>query len=360
MNTLGKILKEARLAAGKKLSDVGHDLRIDTAIISKLERGQRKATRPQVLTFVDYYQLNEQKVFAAWLSDKILYELQDEKYGLDALKVAEKQVKYQASQQSEAMSELGDELQSHLEVLNELQEKWSSKKPLNKTQLEKIREAFSVAYTYESNRIEGNTLTLQETHLIVNEGLTIGGKSMQEHLEAINHYEAIDFIIDLAQKKVALTERVIKQIHYLVLKGIDRENAGVYRKVPVVISGSSHKPPQPYLLDKEMELVLDFYQNNKSTLHPVILAAEMHERLVSVHPFIDGNGRTSRLLMNLILLQNGFTIVNLKGDGSTRLSYYNALESARGKDGKLPFLNLITQAAKASILSHLEIAGIDF
>ncbi len=358
MNTFGDVLKNARLEMGRKLSDVSHDLRIDVAILSKIERGLRKATRAQVLVFIDYYQLDEKKAFSLWLSDKILYELMNETYSLDALAVAEERVKYQALKQKEAYSELDQSLLERLAYLDEQKKKWVANRPLNKTQLEKMREALHVEYTYESNRIEGNTLTLQETHLVVNEGLTIGGKSMREHLEAINHYEAIDFIIDLAQKKQPITERVIKQIHYLVLKGIDKENAGVYRSVPVIISGSSHKPPQPYLLTKEMEDVMAFYQDNKNSLHPVLLAAEMHERLVSVHPFIDGNGRTSRLLMNLILLQNAYTIVNLKGSVTAKLAYYNALESAHLDNGRLPFHSLICEAAIDSVEAHLALVGV--
>ncbi|MGC4059282.1 MAG: Fic family protein [Chitinophagaceae bacterium] len=167
----------------------------------------------------------------------------------------------------------------------------------------KIQEALDIEYTYESNRIEGNTLTLLETQMVIEKGLTISGKSLNEHLEAINHNEAIDFIKDIVKNESELTESTLKQIHAIVLKSIDKMNAGVYRTVPVMISGSTFLPPQPYLLNKLMEDYFHFYQENKTKLHPVVLAAEMHERLVTIHPFIDGNGRTSRLIMNLILLQ---------------------------------------------------------
>lgn len=125
--------------------------------------------------------------------------------------------------------------------------------PLPSNALQKIEEAYNIEYTYESNRIEGNTLTLQETELVVNEGVTIAGKSMREHLEAINHAEAIDYIRDFAKSDIEISERTIKEIHALVLHGINRENAGRYRTVPVMISGSTHIPPQPYLIEKLME-----------------------------------------------------------------------------------------------------------
>jgi len=206
-----------------------------------------------------------------------------------------------------------------------------------------IKEALKVEFLYESNRIEGNTLTLRETQLVINEGMTISGKSMREHLEAINHKEAILFIEDLVTQKMEISEYVLKQIHGIVLYGIDRENAGVYRKLPVAIAGSKHLPPQPYLLPDLMEDYFRFYELHKYDLHPVVLAAEMHEKLVSIHPFIDGNGRTSRLIMNLILLQHGFPLAIIGGDYESRIAYYDALEKVQTEDDKQSFILLIAE-----------------
>src|SRR5690606_26384751 len=190
---------------------------------------------------------------------------------------------------------------------------------LRHLQGEKVAQAFDIEYTYESNKIEGNTLTLQETALVVEKGLTIGGKSLNEHLEAINHAHAIEYIKELAKEKQTLTEKDLLQIHRLILQGINNENAGTYRNVQVLISGAKHIPPQPYLVAKEMESLFLWYDENRQKLHPIELSAEMHERLVTIHPFIDGNGRTARLLMNLILLQNGFPIAILKGDADSQI-----------------------------------------
>jgi Fic family protein len=218
-----------------------------------------------------------------------------------------------------------------------------------------MKEYFNIEYTFESNRIEGNTLTLQETQLVVNQGLTISGKSMVEHLEAINHSEAVDFIIELATRKEDLNRRTLMDLHALILKSIDKENAGRYRTVPVMISGSAHKPPQPYLLDKLMEDYFLHYYAQKNKMHPVILAAEMHERLCSIHPFIDGNGRTSRLVMNLILLQNGYTIANMKGDIESRLAYYRGLEKVQVDNEPEIFYSLVIEAVKRSLEAHLSL-----
>lgn len=213
-----------------------------------------------------------------------------------------------------------------------------------------------IEYTYESNRIEGNTLTLQETALVVNEGVTISGKSMREHLEAINHTEAISYIKDIAKQDIEISERTIKEIHALILHGIDRENAGRYRTVPVMISGSTHMPPQPYLIEKQMEdFILRFKQMEKEKVHPVLIAAYLHDELVRIHPFIDGNGRTSRLLMNLYLLRNGYVIITLKGSNDAKVSYYMALEKSHTEHLPEDFQKLVVEAEIAALQKYLSI-----
>lgn len=228
---------------------------------------------------------------------------------------------------------------------------------LRQTHSDKVAKAFDIEYTYESNKIEGNTLTLQETALVIEKGLTIGGKSLNEHLEAINHQHAIEYIKELASEKQTISERDLLQIHQLILQGIDNPNAGKYRNVQVLISGAKHIPPQPYLVPKEMESLFIWYNENKDHLHPVELSAEMHERLVTIHPFIDGNGRTSRLLMNLILLQNGFPIAILKGDTDSRLKYYSALETAQTQNNKQPFIGLISDNVRETMERIVKVSG---
>ena len=225
-------------------------------------------------------------------------------------------------------------------------------------QNEKVNIAFELEYTYESNRIEGNTLTLQETALVVEKGLTIGGKSLQEHLEAINHTYALDYVKSLVQDKTPINETILLNIHKLILQSIDNTNAGTYRKVQVMISGAKHIPPQPFLVPVQMEGLFIWYNEKKDILNPVLLAAELHERLVTIHPFIDGNGRTSRLLMNLILLQHGYPIAILKGDTTNRLQYYTALETAQTTDNKQPFLLLIANNVKETLERVLKIVSV--
>ena len=250
------------------------------------------------------------------------------------------------------------EIAALLQKCDALKARLSSVRPLPPAALKKIEEAFNIEYTYESNRIEGNTLTLQETELVVNEGVTIAGKSMREHLEAINHAEAIDYIRDFAKSNMEISERTIREIHALVLHGIDRENAGRYRFVSVMILGSRHTPPQPYLIGKQMEdFMLHFQDMEKEKVHPVLIAAYLHDELVRIHPFIDGNGRTSRLLMNLYLLRKGYTIVNLKGSSEEKLAYYTALEASHLDRHPEKFQKLVAEAEVASLERYLSIVG---
>lgn len=245
------------------------------------------------------------------------------------------------------------------ELLNEvdvLKEQLSILRPLPEEALKKIQDALDIEYTYESNRIEGNTLTLQETALVVNEGVTISGKSMREHLEAINHTEAISYIKDIAKQDIEISERTIKEIHALILHGIDRENAGRYRTVPVMISGSTHMPPQPYLIEKQMEdFMCRFRQMEEEKVHPVLVAAYLHDELVRIHPFIDGNGRTSRLLMNLYLLRNGYVIITLKGSNDAKINYYKALEKSHTEHLTEDFQQLVVEAEITALQKYLSI-----
>jgi Fic family protein len=218
-----------------------------------------------------------------------------------------------------------------------------------------IRDALRVEFLYESNRIEGNTLTLRETQMVVNEGMTISGKSMREHLEAINHKEAVLLVEDIVAKRLPLSESVLKQLHALVLHGIDRENAGHYRRVPVLISGSRHVPPPALQVQSLMDEYFALYEQKRETVHPVVLSAELHERLVTIHPFTDGNGRTARLVMNLVLLQHGFPLAIIGGDAESRIAYYDALEQAQTAGNNEEFVVLIAEYVKAGLERYIKI-----
>lgn len=242
-------------------------------------------------------------------------------------------------------------------MLNEIDEKkglLDSKRPLNIQTLKSLKKYFDVELTYNSNAIEGNTLTMTETKVILEDGLTIGhGKSIREHLEVINHKEAIDYIDDIVSTDMDISERVIKNLHYIILKSIDNKNAGEYRNSNVLISGSNHRPPEHFLIKERMKELVDWYNNNKNILHPIKLAAEFHFRYVYIHPFIDGNGRSARLLMNLILMRNGYPITVIKTED--REEYMKALEKASTLGECDDFIRLVAGAVDKSIDTYLYI-----
>ncbi len=251
-----------------------------------------------------------------------------------------------------------ERLNTILSEIDDLKAKLATLRPLPIEALKKIQGALEIEYTYESNRIEGNTLTLQETALVVNEGVTISGKSMREHLEAINHAQAIEFIKDIAKDSIEINERLIKEIHAIILHGIDRDNAGKYRNVPVMISGSQHMPPQPYLIGPQMEaFIIEYNKKVTDNVHPVVIAAYLHDELVKIHPFIDGNGRTSRLLMNLYLLSKGYVVVSLKGDNDSKRAYYMALEKSHTESDPIDFYTLVAVNEKEALTRYLNILG---
>ncbi len=244
---------------------------------------------------------------------------------------------------------------NRFETLDRLKVILDEHRPLPPEAVKNLREELILRWTYNSNAIEGNTLTLQETKVAL-EGITIGGKTMREHFEAINHKEAILYVESLMQENKGLSEWEIKSIHALVLKNIDHENAGKYRSINVLISGAQHRPCDHFQVSEKMEKFIDWYNTDGQILHPIERAARVHADFVGIHPFIDGNGRTSRLLMNLELMKSGFPPVIIRVEN--RLDYYKALDTAHTSGNYDPFINLVAQAAQESFEPYFFVMGI--
>ncbi|MCB9481011.1 MAG: Fic family protein [Desulfobacteraceae bacterium] len=243
----------------------------------------------------------------------------------------------------------------NFEEIDKLKKKLDSFRPLPSEVLKNLHEDLVLRWTYNSNAIEGNTLTLKETKVAL-EGITIGGKTIREHFEVINHREAIFFVEDLVKKNEPLSQWQIKSIHQLILKNIDDKNAGSYRKNNVIISGASHVPPDFTQVPDLMESFIETYKNNFIKLHPVEKAARVHVDFVKIHPFIDGNGRTARLLMNLELMKSGFPPVILPVE--KRLTYYEFLDLAHTKNDYKPFLKLIAEIVEDSFKPYFYALGV--
>lgn len=215
------------------------------------------------------------------------------------------------------------------------------KRPLPPNTIRSIRESILLDWTYNSNAIEGNTLTLSETKVVL-EGITIGGKTLKEHLEAINHKEAILYVEEIVKNKEDFSEWQIKNIHRLILKGIDDENAGVYRKENILISGAVHIPPDYFLVPEQMADLLKWHHREGQKLHAIERAALLHIIFVKIHPFVDGNGRTARVLLNLELMKNGYPPIIIRKE--ERIKYYNALDKAHTTNDFKDFFKLVSES----------------
>lgn len=240
---------------------------------------------------------------------------------------------------------------NYFDEVDSLKKELDSKRPIPKETLKSLRESVNLEWTYNSNGIEGNTLTLRETQVVL-EGITVGGKSIKEHLEAINHEKAILFLDDLVKENDPINEWNIKSIHQLVLRDIDNENAGRYRKENVTIKGATHIPPDYLKVPELMEKLILTY-DTWSEYHPIIQAALLHGELVKIHPFIDGNGRTSRLFMNLVLMNKGYNPVIIKKE--SRLKYYEALDTAHTTGNYTDFVKLVTKLEVEMLKKYLEL-----
>ncbi len=241
-------------------------------------------------------------------------------------------------------------------ITNRLEEKLSrlnSLRPLPESAVKKLRDHLRLEMTYNSNAIEGNSLTLRETFLIINEGITVKGKPLKDHLEAKDHHAALQYLYELVEldKRNTISEQLIRSLHQLITLETDKEWAGVYRNANVIITGTKHQPPDVLEVPHRMRELIDWLQVNQTYFHTIEIATLLHHQLVHVHPFFDGNGRTARLLMNVVLMQNGFPLtIILKND---RKKYYRVLARA-DKNYFKPLTLFIAQAVERTLDIYLK------
>jgi len=235
--------------------------------------------------------------------------------------------------------------------VDELQKEINEYRPLSRNALKQLKEYYRIGLTYSSNALEGNSLTETETKIVLEEGITIGGKPLKDHFEALGHSEAYDHLHKLSKNRV-ITEEDILEFHKLFYYRIDKENAGVYRKAPVIISGVDFRFPPPSKIGSLMQEFIKNIPSLSAKHHPVEYSALIHLRLVHIHPFIDGNGRTARLLMNLALLQAGYVITIIPP--VLRREYLDSLKASNRGDNK-PFVNLMIGMVYESQKDYLRI-----
>ncbi|MDF2908010.1 MAG: cell filamentation protein Fic [Herbinix sp.] len=217
-------------------------------------------------------------------------------------------------------------------------------RPFDSEQLKELDNYFRVGFTYSSNSIEGNTLTITETKILLEDGITVGGKPIKDYYEASGHAQAYDYMLSIARtEQLSITEDIIKKLHYLFYHKLDQEEAGQYRKIPIYISGTEYLPPNAEEVPHLMKHFINQMQSSKRLMHPIEFAAICHKRLVDIHPFKDGNGRTARLLMNLILVSEGYGITSIPP--VLRNEYINALILSQRENNPdiEPFLEFIAE-----------------
>lgn len=246
----------------------------------------------------------------------------------------------------------------NLGSLTNKKKKLDQYRPLAPDVVENLERWLEVEMTYSSNAIEGNTLTRIETAEVIEKGVsaTISGKSLKDQLEAVNHAKAIALVRSLARKTKShqlITEGDIKAIHKTILRGIENAWAGRYRKSEVFVRGATVEFPLPHQVTYHMREFVDWLQAQQKR-HPVRVAADAHFRLVTIHPFVDGNGRTARLLMNLILLINGYPLAVIRNEDRT--AYLDAVNAGQTQKDLKPLYRIAEQAAERSLDAYLAAA----
>jgi Fic family protein len=248
------------------------------------------------------------------------------------------------------------------EILNKIDQykaNIDSYRPLSLDNIRRLDEYYRIGFTYASNALEGNSLTISETKIILEDGLTVNGKPLVEHLEAIGHSEAYSFMLKIARMKTfKLSEDIILNLHKLFYYRIDEKNAGVFRDSEVYITGSSFIPPSPKDLPNLIKkFIINFNKISKENIHPVILSAFAHIELVNIHPFIDGNGRTARLLLNLILINNGYQLLIIPP--VLRHQYIDCLEKVHIYKNKNYFYEFIANCELTSQIEYCRLLKIE-
>lgn len=239
-----------------------------------------------------------------------------------------------------------------LQKIDELQKIINNERPLNEIEQKELKDYFAIGLTYSSNALEGNSLTISETKVILEDGLTVGGKPLKDILEAVGHKRAYDFMYNLTKEKT-ISEEHIKQLHKLFYQGIDETNAGVYRKQRVFISGSEYNVAPYDQIDMLMSAMIEKFNEIRASEHSVVFAAKLHQEFVYIHPFVDGNGRVARLLLNLALLQDGYPIVVIPP--ICRSEYIAALE--KGHENENVFIEFIMERVVEAQRDYIRLIG---
>jgi transcriptional regulator with XRE-family HTH domain len=329
------LLKNAREQKVLKTRELAQLAGIDQALISKFESGSRKPTKDQIIKLSQLLEIDYETLMVAWLKEKILYEIGDEEFALKALLLAEQEIQ---NNKKEMNSIIISSFQTILDEIEILKNKIQS---FNHFELRQISKTLELEFIFKSIHLNGNPLTLEETKSVINDGLTISGKSMQDHLEAINFQETILYIKDLSQKKTSLNEKDFLLIHNLIFKGLKSENSGKYKNDSLII--------------REMNLFFNWYESQKNNLHPLILASETHLKILEINPFESGNLQMAILALNWILIQHNYTYASIEENQNSINEYFSILEESQIQNDKSIFINYILRIEKENLKRAVEL-----
>ncbi|MDQ1165273.1 helix-turn-helix domain-containing protein [Flavobacterium sp. SORGH_AS_0622] len=329
------LLKNAREQKGLKTRELAQLAGIDQALISKFESGTRKPTKEQISKLAQLLEIDYETLMIAWLKEKILYEIGDEEFALKALLLAEQEIH---NNKKEINTIISSSIRTILDEIEILKNKIQS---FNHFELRKISKTLELDFIFKSIRLNGNSLTLEETKSVINDGTTIAGKSIQNHLEAINFSETTLYIKDLSQKKTSINEKELIFIHNLIFKGIENENSGKYKNDSLIL--------------REMNLFFNWYESHKNNLHPIILASEAHLKVLEISPFENGNLQISNLILNWILLQHDYVYASVEENQNTIDEYLSIIEESKIKNDKSIFINHILKIEKENLQKAIQL-----
>ncbi|MBK0368597.1 helix-turn-helix domain-containing protein [Flavobacterium agrisoli] len=324
---MNAILKKAREEKGLKTREVAQMLQIDQALISKFESGTRKPTKEQIVKLAHLLNINLDTILVLWLKERILHEIKNEKFALEALKLVESELL-----KSEVIQpKTSEKLQKLVTEINSLLQQFYN---LNLLEYRRITKQLDLYFTFECNSLNGNKMSFEEVKLIVNEGISITDKPMKEHLEIINFFEAIQYCKELIQKKIDFCEKKLLQIYSILTQEIEPE--------------ISNQQPDKTTIN-ELKILFKWYEMSKDNIHPLILASETHLKIMQILPFRQYNNQIAFLIMNWILLQNKYSLIVIKSDRSEKENYIAEIEQSFTEDNIANFSLLMAEAQKATL-----------
>ncbi|NRT12070.1 Fic family protein [Flavobacterium sp. 14A] len=337
------MLRTARENKGLKTRELSKMVAIDQALISKFESGERRPTKNQLLKLAITLDIELAPLLISWLKEKIINEIANEDYAIEALKEAQQIILSKIALKKKSSLFL---FEKEIQLIEHLKKTANA---LHAFSNSKLQEDLALTYLYESNRLDGNSLSKIETELILNEGQSIAGKSMHEHLDVINHQEAMQYTQKIIDTNTNLTVAAILELHQLLYRGITPKEAGSFRTTEITVKNNLFSPSTAKNIATDLDDLLLWLNDNVDHLHPLILVATFKIKFVTLQPFKQGTAKIARLLMNVILVKNTMTPIIIKSDADSKNTYMNSLIASMQEEKNANFTHFIIQQQEDSL-----------